>query len=120
MSIRYPARRVVHVHAQIVSPGFISRSLFRSGLRPVRFGSSDSASGFAGAWDLPFFVMYAQLIGSSPTRKWLFRQSSFCGTPVLALSDRLSIVRFAHHLRVAAAEAVELRRPSRARRTAAP
>ena len=36
-------------------------------------------------------------MGSSPTRKWLSRQSEFCGTPVLALSERLSMVRFAHH-----------------------
>ena len=96
MSIRYPAR-VSCMCTRIVSPEFISSTLFRSGLRPVRFGSSESASGFAGAWEWPFFVMYAQLTGSSPTRKWLFRQSSFCGTPVAALSDRLSIVRFAHH-----------------------
>jgi hypothetical protein len=75
----------------------MSRSLLRSGFRPVRFGSSESASGLAGAWDLPLLVMYAQLMGSSPTRRWLFRQSAFCCTPVLSWSDRLSIVRLAHH-----------------------
>ena len=36
-------------------------------------------------------------MGSSPTRKWLSRQSAFCGTPVLSWSDRLSMVRLAHH-----------------------
>src|SRR3954449_5544157 len=52
------------------SPGFIMRSWAGSGLSAVKSGFSrvPLASGFAGPWDTPLRVTYAQLIGSGPPR----------------------------------------------------
>src|SRR4029077_11233726 len=68
-SIRKPAG-VSCMWMRTRSPGFISRSLVRSGLTAERFGAEKVPvnSGFAGAWETPLLVMEAQLIGAGPPR----------------------------------------------------
>ena len=48
----------------------MNRSLRGFGFTAAKFGlvSVPVNSGFAGAWDFPLLVMYAQLIGSGPPR----------------------------------------------------
>jgi hypothetical protein len=55
---------------RITSPGFIIKSLLKSGFTAAKFGLSNVPvnNGSAGAWETPLFVMYAQLIGSTPPR----------------------------------------------------
>ena len=69
MSIRRPAR-VSCMWIRTTWPGLMSRSFLRSGFTAARFGLVNVSvnNGFAGAWDFPLLVMYAQLIGSGPPR----------------------------------------------------
>ena len=69
MSICRPAR-VSWIRNRTTSPGLMSRSLCRSGFTAARFALVNVPvnNGFAGAWDFPLLVMYAQLIGSGPPR----------------------------------------------------
>ena len=48
----------------------MNRSSAGFGLTALKLGSENVPvnSGFAGAWECPFLVMYAQLIGSGPPR----------------------------------------------------
>src|SRR5215471_828618 len=94
--------RVSCMWMRIWSPGLISRSLARLGLTALKFGCVRVPvnSGFAGAWDLPFLVMYAQLIGSGPPRTKLLQAAVF-STPVFWFNVRLSMVIAAQYTRAA-------------------
>src|SRR6185437_836788 len=72
-----------------LSPEFIRKSLVRSGVNVARVDSS----GFAGAWDWPFFVRNAKLTYSSPV---LAAQVAFCVVPVTGFSARLKMFIAAH------------------------
>src|SRR5580700_3792764 len=73
------------------SPELMNRSLAGSGVNVV----SVESTGLAGAWATPFLVMNAKLTYSRPT--WL-AQVGFCVVPFTGSSDRLSMLRAAHHL----------------------
>src|ERR1700730_12626145 len=54
------------------------------------------ASGLAGAWDWPFFVMNAKLTNSG--EPIMLRQVLFCSWPVTGFCSRLKMFTAAHHL----------------------
>jgi len=73
------------------SPEFMKRSVLGFGVAVAGFVAN--ATGFAGACELPFFVMNAKLTGSIPT---VSRHGSLFTAPVLRSSDRLSMFSAAH------------------------
>src|SRR3954470_4627474 len=73
------------------SPGFISRSLVRSGVN-VR---SVESTGLAGAWLRPFLVTNAKFQYSMPT---FAAQSAFCRVPFTGSASRPKRLSAAHHL----------------------
>ena len=77
----------------IVSPGFMKRSVLRSGVVAAN-GGAKSVSGSGEACGTPLLVMKAKLTGSLPTfcrHCWFWVVLSTCETL------RLSIVSAAHH-----------------------
>ena len=92
MSMRSPAE-VSWIRNRTTSPGLMSRSLRRSGFTAAKFGlvSVPVNNGFAGAWDFPLLVIYAQLIGSGPPRTKLLQALVFA-TPLFWFCTKLSMV----------------------------
>ena len=75
------------------SPGLMKRSFVGLGFTAEKLGAEKVPvnRGFAGAWDTPLFVMYAQLMGSNPPKMKLLHALVF-SIPVFWFCVRLSIV----------------------------
>src|ERR1700730_3660445 len=76
----------------MLHPSLMNRSLLGSGVKVVVV----EASGLAGAWDWPFFVMNAKLTNSG--EPIMLRQVVFCSWPVTGFCSRLKMFTAAHHL----------------------